>query len=147
MKKPPPQNYANHRRFIPLYHFVLFGVFVVNLLWAVVRVVRQGFSFATVWDAVLALGFLGLFFFMRIFALTAQDRLIRLEMRLRLKEILPADLRGRILELTPDQLIGLRFASDAEMPDLVREVLTNGIEEREVIKRKIRDWQSDYLRV
>jgi len=84
---------------------------------------------------------------MRIFALTAQDRLIRLEMRLRLKEILPNDLRGRILELTPDQLIGLRFASDAEMPDLVREVLTNGIQEREVIKRKIRDWQGDYLRV
>jgi hypothetical protein len=146
MKKKPPQNYANHRRFIPLYHFVLFGVFVVNLLWAGVRVVR-GFSFATLWDVVLALGLLGLFFYMRIFALTAQDRLIRLEMRLRLKEILPADLRGRILELTPDQLIGLRFASDAEMPDLVREVLTNGIEEREVIKRKVRDWQGDYLRV
>jgi hypothetical protein len=68
-------------------------------------------------------------------------------MRLRLKDILPAELRGRILELTPDQLIGLRFASDAEMPDLVREVLTNGIQEREVIKRKIRDWQGDYLRV
>jgi len=146
MKKPVPQNYATHRRFIPLYHFVLFGVFVVNLLWAVVRVVRA-FSFETVWNVVLALGFLGLFFFMRIFALTAQDRLIRLEMRLRLKEILPNDLRGRILELTPDQLIGLRFASDAEMPDLVREVLTNGIQEREVIKRKIRDWQGDYLRV
>ncbi|HTO76171.1 MAG TPA: DUF6526 family protein [Thermoanaerobaculia bacterium] len=146
MKHHPPQNYANHRRFVPLYHFVLFAVFVVNLLWAVVRAVR-GFSFDTAWNVVLALAFLGLFFYMRIFALTAQDRIIRLEMRLRLKEILPSELRGRILELTPDQLIGLRFASDAEMPDLVREVLTNGIQEREVIKRKIRDWQGDYLRV
>ncbi len=146
MKDHPPQNYANHRRFVPLYHFVLFAVFVVNLLWAVVRAVR-GFSFETVWNVVLALGFLGLFFYMRIFALKAQDRIIRLEMRLRLKEILPGELRGRILELTPEQLIGLRFASDAEMPDLVREVLTNGIQERETIKRKVRDWQGDYLRV
>ena len=75
-----------------------------------------------------------------------QDRVIRLEMRLRLKEVLSGDLRGRILELTPSQLIGLRFASDAELPDLVREVLANGIQDREVIKRKIRDWQADHLR-
>jgi hypothetical protein len=145
MAEKPAQNYANHRRFVPLYHFVLFGVLVVNLLWCVVRAVRA-FSFDTVWGVVMALAFLGLFFFMRIFALTVQDRVIRLEMRLRLHQVLPGELRGRILELTPSQLIGLRFASDAELPELVREVLMNNIQEREVIKRKVRDWQADNLR-
>jgi hypothetical protein len=67
-------------------------------------------------------------------------------MRLRLREILPADLRARIPELTPSQLIALRFAGDSEMPELVRDVLANGIEDRDAIKRKIRDWQADHLR-
>jgi Family of unknown function (DUF6526) len=142
---PPPQNYANHRRFVPLYHFVLFGVLVINLLWSVIRAVRQ-LSFDTVWGIVMALALLGIFFYMRIFALTVQDRVIRLEMRLRLKKVLPEDLRVRILELSPGQLIALRFASDAELPDLVREVLANDIQDRDVIKRKVRDWQADRLR-
>jgi hypothetical protein len=94
----------------------------------------------------MALALLAIYFYMRVFALTVQDRVIRLEMRLRLKQILPEDLRERIGELTPSQLIGLRFASDAEMAELVREVLTNNIQEREVIKRKVRDWQADHLR-
>ena len=144
-ENPPPQNYANHRRFVPLYHFVLFGVLVVNLLWSVVRAVR-GVSFESVWNVVMALALLAMFFFLRIFPLRVQDRVIRLEMRLRLRQLLPPDLAARIPELSPSQLIGLRFASDAELPDLVRETLTNGIEEREVIKRKVRDWQADHLR-
>jgi len=145
MAEKPPQNYANHRKFVPLYHFVLFAVLVVNLLWCVLRAVR-GFSFETAWGVVMALALLVISFFLRGFPLTVQDRVIRLEMRLRLREILPTDLRGRILELTPDQLIGLRFASDAELPDLVRETLSNNIKDRDVIKRKVRDWQADHLR-
>ncbi|MGH9366772.1 MAG: DUF6526 family protein [Thermoanaerobaculia bacterium] len=145
MAQDAPQNYRNHRRFVPLYHFVLFGVLVVNLLWSVVRAVRA-FSLESVWGIVMALALLVIFFYMRIFALTAQDRVIRLEMRLRLKDILPADLRGRIGELKPGQLIALRFASDAELPELVREVLTNDIRDRDAIKRKVRDWQPDHLR-
>jgi len=145
MAERPPQNYANHRRFVPLYHFVLFGILVVNLLWCVLGAARA-FSLASAWGVVMALALLVMFFYMRLFPLTVQDRVIRLEMRLRLKEILPGELRGRIGELTPSQLIGLRFASDAELPELVREVLTNDIGEREVIKRKVRDWQADHLR-
>lgn len=145
MAEKPPQNYANHRRFVPLYHFVLFGVLVINLLWSVLRAVRS-FSFETGWGVVMALALLVMFFFLRGFPLTVQDRVIRLEMRLRLKDVLPTDLRSRILELTPDQLIGLRFASDAELPDLVRETLSNNIKDRDVIKRKVRDWQADHLR-
>jgi hypothetical protein len=143
---PEPQNYANHRRFVPLYHFGIFGILVINLLWSLVRVVK-GFSFETALGVLMALALLGLFFYMRIFALTVQDRIIRLEMRLRLKRVLPPDLAGRIPELEPPQLIGLRFASDVELPELVREVLTNNIQDRDVIKKRIKDWQADHLRV
>jgi hypothetical protein len=145
MAQKVPQNFANHRRFVPLYHFVIFAVFAINVLRALVLLVRNP-SLAAAFDLLMSLAILGLFFYTRTFALTVQDRVIRLEMRLRLKKVLPPDLAGRILELDPGQLIALRFASDAEMPDLVREVLTNDIHDRDVIKRKIKDWQGDYLR-
>jgi hypothetical protein len=76
-----------------------------------------------------------------------QDRVIRLEMTNRLERILPADLRARIGELSPGQLIALRFASDAELPELTRVVLTEGLRGRNDIKKKIRDWQPDHMRV
>jgi hypothetical protein len=145
MADPVPQNYANHRRFVPLYHFVTFGILAVNQIWALVRLVRTP-SWETGFGVLLAFALLAVFFYARTFALRVQDRLIRLEMRLRLSKILPADLKGRILDLSAEQLIGLRFASDAEMADLVRDVLTNDIKGREAIKRKIKDWQGDYLR-
>lgn len=140
-----PQNYANHRRFVPLYHFVVFGILAVNQIWALVRAVRAP-SWETGFGVLLAFALLALFFFSRIFALTVQDRLIRLEMRLRLQQILPNDLKPRILELSTQQMVGLRFASDGEMADLVRDVLTNDIRDREAIKKRIKDWQGDYLR-
>ena len=82
----------------------------------------------------------------RLMALTVQDRVIRLEMRIRLKEVLPADLRSRVGELTPAQLIGLRFASDAELPELVRQVLGGSLKTTKEIKKVVRNWQGDYLR-
>ncbi len=145
MAQARPQNYKNHRRFIPIYHFVAFGILVVNAIYSLVRLVR-----APSWEGGLALAvafaLLCVFFFSRVFALTVQDRVIRLEMRQRLAAILPADLRGRIEELDREQLVALRFAGDAEMPDLVREVLTNKIVNREEIKKRIKDWQADYFR-
>jgi len=140
-----PQSYANHRRIIPLYHFGIFGVLVVNLLWSAVRAYRVP-GFGTVFGVFLALALLGLFFYARIFALAVQDRVIRLEMRLRLRDALPADLRPRIPELTRDQFIALRYASDEELPGLVRDVLANDVRDREVIKRRIQTWQRDDLR-
>ncbi len=76
-----------------------------------------------------------------------QDRIIRLEMRLRLQGVLPDDLQGVIASLTIPQLIALRFASDAELPDLVREVTSKNIEDRKTIKQMVKDWQGDYDRV
>lgn len=145
MAQREPQNFANHRRIVPLYHVGIFGILAVNLIWRFVQLVR-GTSWAALLDLAVAVALLGLSFYVRIFALTVQDRVIRLEMRQRLKEILPADLKGRIEELTRDQIVALRFAGDAEMPDLMREVLTNNISHRDEIKRRIKDWVPDYLR-
>jgi hypothetical protein len=145
MAERQPQNYANHRRMVPLYHVATFGILSVNLIWRLVQLVRWT-SWAAAIDLLLALGLFGLFSYARIFALAVQDRVIRLEMRLRLMGILPADLRGRIDELTRDQFVALRFASDAEMTDLLREVLTNNITNRDEIKRRIKNWNPDYLR-
>jgi hypothetical protein len=75
-----------------------------------------------------------------------QDRVIRLEMRLRLAQVLPVDMRPRIPEFTPAQLISLRFASDAELPALARKVLDDKMNNRKAIKQLIKDWQGDYLR-
>jgi hypothetical protein len=145
MAERQPQNFANHRRMVPVYHVGIFGILAINLIWRFVQLVRW-----TSWQALLemlvAAALLVLCFYVRIFALTVQDRIIRLEMRLRLKEILPADLKGRIDELTRDQFVSLRFASDAEMPDLMREILTNDIRSRDEIKRRIKTWVPDYLR-
>ena len=145
MAQPKVQNFKNHRRFIPLYHFIVFAILVVNLIDSLVRLVRA-FSWQTVLGLLVAFSLLCIFFWARTFALTVQDRLIRAEMRLRLREILPADLKGRIDELNRDQFVGLRFASDAEMADLVREVLTNKIDNRDEIKKRVKDWQADNLR-
>jgi len=146
MAKNTVQTFENHTRYVPLYHFVLFGILMINLVWSVVRIIRHP-SVDAVVALLIAFSLLILFFYARQFALTMQDRLIRLEMRLRLAKVLPADLAQRIGELTVSQLIGLRFASDEELPDLVRKVLAERITDRTAIKRLVRTWQGDYLRV
>lgn len=145
MAETVPQTYANHRRFVPLYHFVSFAILAVNQIWAVVRLVRTP-SWESGFGVLLAFALLCIFYYAREFPIKVQDRLIRLEMRLRLQQVLPPDLRPRILDLTAAQLIGLRFASDAEMTDLVRDILTNNIRDREMIKKKIKNWAADDLR-
>jgi hypothetical protein len=82
----------------------------------------------------------------RLFALSVQDRIIRLEMRLRLAEILPPDLRARIPEFTVAQLVSMRFACDAELPALARKVLDEKMSDRKAIKQLVKDWQGDYAR-
>ncbi len=146
MAERRPQNFANHRRIVPLYHGGIFGILAINLIWRLVQLVIRWTSWQALLELLVAAALLGLFFYTRIFVLTVQDRIIRLEMRLRLKEILPADLKSRIDELTRDQFVALRFASDAEMPDLMREVLTNNIRNRDEIKRRVRNWVPDTLR-
>ena len=146
MAEPTPQTYRNHTRWVPGSHFLLMPILVLNLGWSVYRLVTS-FSFETVVGLLLAFGLALGFLFARIFALAAQDRVIRLEERLRMHTLLPDDLKPRINEFTTSQLIALRFASDGELPDLARKVLDEKIAERKPIKEAIRTWRPDYQRV
>lgn len=140
------QNFTNHARYVPMYHFVLFGILMVNLGWSLYRVARH-VAFESLLGLLLAVGLLILFFYARLFATTLQDRVIRLEMRLRLERLLPADLKARIGEFAVDQLIALRFAGDEELADLARRVLNEKLSSRTEIKKLVTNWQADHLRV
>jgi hypothetical protein len=140
------QNYASHRRWLPAFHFFVLPVLLINFIFAVVRLVRTP-DLPTAWMAVVAFAlFLGIFY-ARSMPLRAQDRVIRFEERTRLERLLPADLRSRIDELKPGQLIALRFAPDDEVPDLTRRALNGELKDQAEIKRAIRNWRGDYLRV
>lgn len=146
MADKKPQNLSNHRRLVPIYHLVLFFILVANFLragWLLYKLpsLDAGMSL------LLAFGLGILFLHARTFALAAQDRVIRLEERLRFAEILPDDLKDRIGDLKEGQLIGLRFASDEEVPDLVRRVLDGKLTGREDIKKAIKTWRADTYRV
>lgn len=139
------QNFENHAKFFPLFHFVAGPLLFANLIWAVVRLVRV-FTGPNLQGVILAIGVVALAFAARVMALKVQDRVIRVEMRLRMAQLLPPDLSARIPEFTVSQLVGLRFASDAELPELSRKVLQEKINDRTVIKKMIRDWQADLVR-
>ena len=139
------QNFRNHAKIVPVFHYVVLPIFAINLVWAIYRMVHA-FSAEAVFSFLMAIAFLLLAFQARIFALTVQDRVIRLEMRLRLHQELPADLLPRIPEFSTGQLVALRFAGEAELPGLARRVLDEKINDRTAIKKIVRDWQPDTLR-
>lgn len=139
------QNFENHARFYPLFHYFVAPVLLLNVVWSIVRVIRD-VSFATAGALLVALALFGLAFTARIMALTVQNRVVRLEMRLRMRELLPPELRTRIPEFTVDQLIALRFAGDAELPGLAQKVLDEKLTNQKAIKKLVRDWQPDLIR-
>lgn len=141
-----PQTYANHRRVNPLFHLFVSPILIANIAIRIVDAVREP-SFDNVWAAVLAAALYGLAFSARHMALVLQNRLISFEERSRLARILPEDLRARIAELPLGQLIALRFASDAEAPELARRCLAGEFAKNDDIKRAIREWRADTLRV
>ena len=139
------QSFENHVKFVPPFHFFILPVLLANVIWSIVRVVHSVSAWAA-FEVLVAFALLLLAFVSRATALTVQDRLIRLEMRLRLLEILPADLKPRIGDFTVGQLVSLRFASDAELPELARKVLADNVTDRKAIKKMVRNWQGDFLR-
>lgn len=139
------QNFENHARFLPPFHFFVAPVLLINVGWSIYRLIHA-LSVGRVIGLLVALALLVLAFTARIMALTVQDRVIRLEMRLRLLEVLPAELRARVPEFSTSQLVALRFASDAELPELARKVLQENLNDRTAIKKLIRNWQPDFLR-
>jgi len=145
-----PQSFANHSKFVPGYHFVAFGILAINLLWSLYRLV-SGLPGVPFFDRLLgfavAVALVLLAWYLRVFPLKAQDRVIRLEETLRLERLLPPDLRPRIGDLRTGQLIALRFASDAELPELTRAVLDRGITTPKEIKKMITNWRGDHLRM
>ena len=140
-----PQSYARHRRNRPIYWFV-YAVFTADLIWTTYHAIEAP-SIGMVLAILTSVALILLALYARIFALTVQDRIIRLEMRLRLKDLLPARLQPRIREFTRGQLVAMRFASDAELPGLAETVLTDNIRDRSVIKQMVKDWEADHLRV
>ena len=139
------QSFRNHAKIVPAFHYVVLPIFAINLVWSIYRMVHA-FSAEAIFSFLMAIAFLLLAFQARIFALTVQDRVIRLEMRLRLHQELPADLPPRIPEFSAGQLVALRFAGEAELPGLARKVLEEKIADRAEIKKMVRDWQPDTLR-
>jgi Family of unknown function (DUF6526) len=146
MADQKPQNFKNHNRVVPPFHMFVLPVFLINLCWTIYRLAKTGITFESVLAVFVAAALIVFALFARLFALTVQDRVIRLEMRLRLAQLLPGELRPRIPEFSVAQLVSLRFASDAELPALARKVLEERLNDRKAIKQLIKDWQGDYLR-
>jgi hypothetical protein len=141
----PVQSYKKHTRWLPPFHFFVVPV----LLFNVINEIRHAWADPTrhfLFQAVVAAALLMLAFMTRVQAVTVQDRVIRLEMRLRLRGILPPDMHASINRLTPRQLVALRFASDEELPELVRDVVAGKLSAAKEIKMRIKSWQSDWLR-
>jgi hypothetical protein len=139
------QSYKNHVRWLPAFHFFAVPVLTINAVLELQQLYANP-SRGTAFAALVAAALLTVAFLSRTQALQAQNRLIRLEMRLRLQPLLPADLMGRFNELTVPQLVALRFASDGELPDLIRTVLRDGTKQAD-IKKMIKQWEPDYVRV
>jgi len=145
MAEKSPQNFANHVRLDPPFHFFVLPVFAISWIVSVVFAVRH-LSFYSVWGVVLATAAVTAVLRIRIYSLKVQDRVIRLEERLRFATLLPESQRAQIAKLTEDQLIGLRFASDEEVAGLVQRTLSENLS-RADIKKAVRNWRADYWRV
>lgn len=142
---PKPQTFANHTKYDPPFHFFLIPVLVINILVVAYYLFRFP-SLGGAWLLLISFALLVTAGRMRAYATGVQDRVIRLEERLRLMALLPEPLRSRIGELSNAQLAGLRFASDAELPGLVQRTLDEKLS-RTDIKKAINNWRPDYSRV
>jgi 4-amino-4-deoxy-L-arabinose transferase-like glycosyltransferase len=139
------QIYANHRRVFPLYHLFVLPILIAHVIVTMVASVRHP-SFWNLWLVVVALGLVGGMVANRASTLIVQNRVIGLEMRLRLATVLPVELCQRIPELHLRQLVGLRYASDDELVGLVERCLRGELTTADAVKREVRHWRPDYVR-
>jgi hypothetical protein len=144
-KNRPAQDLKNHARLHPPFHIVSFLVLIVNLVFAIVYFVRH-MSVWSAWIVILSIAIFVPFLLIRVYPLKVQDRVIRLEERLRLQSLAPAEWHGQIQRLTEDQFIALRFASDGEVAALAKQALEENLT-RKQIKERIRIWRPDDWRV
>jgi hypothetical protein len=140
------QTFSTHRRFIPAFHFFALPILLINVFVVAVQFWKDPRPI-NVWPVLVAIALAIGIASSRFMPLRAQDRIIRLEERTRLERLLPADLRGRIGDLTERQLVAIRFAPDNEVPDITRRALSGELKSPGDIKRAIKDWRGDYFRV
>jgi hypothetical protein len=144
MSKASSQSFKNHARLDPAFHVVLSLVLLVNLIYSIIHLVRH-VSWRSGWFVVLAAAAIIVFIKIREYPLKVQDRVIRLEERLRLQALAPAEWHPQLHRLREDQLIGLRFAGDDEVVALARQALDENLN-RKQIKERIRNWRADEWR-
>jgi hypothetical protein len=145
MAEQKAQSYQNHTRWHPLFHFFLMPLLLLNIVACVTHAWRHQTPF-NIWLAVMGIALFVLAGLARLMALGAQDRVIRLEERMRLERLCGEQMRSRITQLTTRQIIGLRFASDAEVCALATRALDENLTEKQ-IKQAIVNWRADYCRV
>ena len=147
MPQTTEQNLSNHARYDPPYHFVLLPICLGIVILGVFYVIRHPYPRSlALWVILVSIALILAAFKARTFPLRAQDRLIRLEERIRLERLLPEGQRPLIAKLTEGQLIALRFASDAELPGLAQSAVDKQLPAAE-IKKAIRSWRPDLFRV
>jgi hypothetical protein len=145
MAEKVPQSLANHARFDPPFHFFVLPVFAITVIITIVHLVRYP-SLHAAWLVIFAVAAATAVTKIRTYALKVQDRIIRLEERLRLAILVDKPLRAHIVELSESQLVGLRFASDAELPALTARALSEKLSNAD-IKKAVTQWRADYWRV
>lgn len=145
---PEPQNFKNHTRFDPPWHFFIAPILLINVIFAIWGLIRHwpDHPHLLPWVVLMSIVLLFAVGKARAHSMVAQDRIIRLEEKLRYAALLPPDLLARSQALTVRQIIALRFASDAELPELIQRALNDNLSEKQ-IKQAIVTWRPDYLRV
>jgi Family of unknown function (DUF6526) len=141
-----PQTYQNHAKFVPLYHYVALPALLVNVFVNAYQAWQQS-SLLAWWDVAIAAVLVAVALFARLFALKAQDRIIRLEERLRIRELVPTESKAAVDAFTVDQLVALRFAGDGELPVLVSTVRRDNLQQRDAIKKLVKHWRADDARL
>jgi len=140
-----PQSFSSHAKFDPPFHFFVLPVLLLNIFVVAYLLIRHP-GIGGAWLLLVSVALLVLAARLRSWATHLQDRVIRVEERIRLAAILPEPLRARIAELSDSQIVGLRFASDAELPALFQRAVDEKLS-RADIKKAITDWRPDYSRV
>lgn len=141
----PAQNFENHAKIVKVFLWANVLLVFPTLYFAFLAV--TDFSLERVALFLFSVGAMIIAFDARVFPLGVQDRVIRLEERLRMERLLPHELRDRIPDVTTEQPVGLRFASDEELTDLARRVLYEDISDRKEIKGAVRNWRADHQRI
>jgi len=139
------QNYANHTRWHPPFHFFVLPVMLINFVWSIVTFVKAP-NINSGWWIVVSLALAMLALFTRLYSVKVQDRIIRLEERLRYQQILSPALAHQCATLTPAQMIALRFAGDDELENLAGSVVAGKLAQSKEIKQAIENWRADTFR-